>query len=312
MARQNKKPVPKQKSFWKRCVKYRSVILMSLPGMIAVFIFSYIPMYGILIAFQDYNPVEGMFGHNNWVGFKYFKQFLQNPYLFRLIRNTLLLGIYTLLWSFPAPIIFALLMDQLTNAKFKKTVQSISYLPYFISTVVIVGLVKDFCSVDGVINGIREFFGLNAVSFMTDPKYFRTIFIASNLWQGLGWGAIVYLAALSGVDPQLHEAATLDGANRWQRIRYVSWPAIVPTTTIMLILESGKIISSDFTKVLLLYNESTYETADIIGNYVYREGILGGKFEYTTAIGLLTSLFSFILLITANFLSKKISENSLW
>ena len=130
--------------------------------------------------------------------------------------------------------------------------QSISYLPYFISTVVIVGLVKDFCSVDGVINGIREFFGLNAVSFMTDPKYFRTIFIASNIWQGLGWGAIVYLAALSGVDPQLHEAATLDGANRWQRIRYVSWPAIVPTTTIMLILESGKIISSDFTKVLLL------------------------------------------------------------
>ena len=144
------------------------------------------------------------------------------------------------------------------------------------------------------------------------PPARRTIFIASNIWQGLGWGAIVYLAALSGVDPQLHEAATLDGANRWQRIRYVSWPAIVPTTTIMLILESGKIISSDFTKVLLLYNESTYETADIIGTYVYREGILGGKFEYTTAIGLLTSLFSFILLITANFLSKKISENSLW
>ena len=147
---------------------------------------------------------------------------------------------------------------------------------------------------------------------MTDPRYFRTIFIASNIWQGLGWGAIVYLAALSTVDPQLHEAATLDGANRWQRIKYVSWPAIIPTTTIMLILESGKIISSDFTKVLLLYNESTYETADIIGTYVYREGILGGKFEYTTAIGLLTSIISFVLLITANFFSKKISENSLW
>lgn len=223
-----------------------------------------------------------MFGHNNWVGFKYFKQFLQNPYLFRLIRNTLLLGIYTLLWSFPAPIIFALLMDQLTNAKFKKD-RAVHFLSaLLLSTVVIVGLDKDFCSVDGVINGIQvSSSGLNAASFMTDPKYFRTIFIASNIWQGLGWGAIVYLAALSGVDPQLHEAATLDGANRWQRIRYVSWPAIVPTTTIMLILESGKIISSDFTKVLLLYNESTYETADIIGTYVYREGILGGKFEYT-------------------------------
>ena len=301
-----------QKSFWKRCVEYRALILMSLPGLAAVFIFSYIPMYGIVIAFQNYNPVDGMFAMNNWVGLKYFKQFLSNPYLFRLIRNTLLLGIYTLLWSFPAPIIFALLMDQLTSAKFKKAVQSISYMPYFISTVVIVGLVKSFCSVDGVINVIREAFGGQAISFMTDPKYFRTIFIASNIWQGLGWGTIVYLAALSTVDPQLHEAATLDGANRWQRIRYVSWPAIIPTTTIMLILESGKIISSDFTKVLLLYNESTYETADIIGTYVYREGILGGKFEYTTAIGLLTSLLSFVMLLIANFLSKKISDNSLW
>lgn len=301
-----------QKSFWKRCVEYRALILMSLPGLAAVFIFSYIPMYGIVIAFQNYNPVDGMFAMNNWVGLKYFKQFLSNPYLFRLIRNTLLLGIYTLLWSFPAPIIFALLMDQLTSAKFKKAVQSISYMPYFISTVVIVGLVKSFCSVDGVINVIREAFGGQAISFMTDPKYFRTIFIASNIWQGLGWGTIVYLAALSAVDPQLHEAATLDGANRWQRIRYVSWPAIIPTTTIMLILESGKIISSDFTKVLLLYNESTYETADIIGTYVYREGILSGKFEYTTAIGLLTSLLSFVMLLIANFLSKKISDNSLW
>lgn len=311
MKKKQYKVVP-QKSFWKRCVEYRALILMSLPGLAAVFIFSYIPMYGIVIAFQNYNPVDGMFAMNNWVGLKYFKQFLSNPYLFRLIRNTLLLGIYTLLWSFPAPIIFALLMDQLTSAKFKKAVQSISYMPYFISTVVIVGLVKSFCSVDGVINVIREAFGGQAISFMTDPKYFRTIFIASNIWQGLGWGTIVYLAALSAVDPQLHEAATLDGANRWQRIRYVSWPAIIPTTTIMLILESGKIISSDFTKVLLLYNESTYETADIIGTYVYREGILGGKFEYTTAIGLLTSLLSFVMLLIANFLSKKISDNSLW
>lgn len=301
-----------KKSFFRRCLDHKELILMSIPGLVAVFIFSYLPMYGILIAFQNYNPVGGLFGANEWVGLKYFKQFFANPYLFRLIRNTLLLGVYTLLWSFPAPIIFALLMDQLTNSKFKKIVQSISYLPYFISTVVIVGLVINFCGVDGVINSIRGIFGAQEISFMTDPKYFRTIFIASNIWQGLGWGAIVYLAALSTVDPQLHEAATLDGANRWQRIKYVSWPAIIPITTIMLILESGKIISSDFTKVLLLYNESTYETADIIGTYVYREGILGGKFEYTTAIGLLTSIISFVLLITANFFSKKISENSLW
>lgn len=304
--------VKKKKSFWKRCYENKSLILMTVPGLISVFIFSYIPMYGIVIAFQDYNPVDGMFAMDNWVGLKYFRQFIQNPYLFRLIRNTLLLGIYTLLWSFPAPIIFALLMDQLTHNKFKKTVQTISYMPYFISTVVVVGLVKNFCSVDGIINVVRQLFGAEAISFMTNPKYFRTIFIISNIWQNLGWGAIVYLAALSNVDPQLHEAATLDGANRWQRIRYVSWPAILPTVTVMLILESGKIISSDFSKVLLLYSESTYETADIIGTYVYREGILGGRFEYTTAIGLLTSLFAFVLLMTSNFLSKKISNNSLW
>ena len=302
----------KKKSFWKRCIEHRTLILMSLPGLISVFIFSYIPMYGIVIAFQDYNPVEGMFAFHNWVGLKYFRQFLQNPYLFRLIRNTLLLGVYTLLWSFPAPIILALFMDQLTNKRFKKAVQSITYLPYFISTVVIAGLVKDFCGVDGVINVVRGFFGLEGISFMTDPKYFRTIFIASNIWQGLGWGAIVYLAALSNVDPQLHESATIDGANRWQRLRHISWPSILPTVTVMLILESGKIISTDFSKVLLLYNEATYETAEIIGTYVYREGILGGKFEYTTAIGLLTSILSFVLLLTANFLSKKISNNSLW
>lgn len=285
---------------------------MSLPGLISVLIFSYIPMYGIVIAFQDYNPVDGMFAMDNWVGLKYFEQFLKNPYLFRLIRNTLLLGLYTLLWSFPAPIIFALLLDQLTSAKFKKCVQTISYMPYFISTVVVVGLVKNFCSVDGIINFLRGIFGADPISFMTDPAYFRTIFIASGIWQGLGWGAIVYLAALSNVEPQLHEAAILDGANRWQRIRHVSWPAILPTVTVMLILESGKIISSDFSKVLLLYNESTYETADIIGTYVYREGILGGRFEYTTAIGLLTSLIAFILLMTSNFISKKVSDNSLW
>ena len=159
---------------------------------------------------------------------------------------------------------------------------------------------------------IRTMFGAEATSFLTDPKYFRTIFIASNIWQTLGWGAIVYLAALSNVDPQLHEAAEIDGANRWQKIRYISWPAIIPTTSIMLIFESSKILGADFQKVLLLYSEATYETADIIGTYVYREGILGGRFEYTTAIGLLTSIVSFVLLVSANFISKKVSDNSLW
>ena len=291
--------------------KNKSIYFLAIPIVLFYLIFHYKTMYGAVIAFYNYRPAKGISG-SAFVGLDHFVSYFTGPFFWRTLKNTLAISLYNLVFGFTAPIILALMFNEVGNMVFKKVSQTISYLPYFISTVVIVGLVKDFCSVDGVINGIREFFGLNAVSFMTDPKYFRTIFIASNIWQGLGWGTIVYLAALSGVDPQLHEAATLDGANRWQRIRYVSWPAIVPTTTIMLILESGKIISSDFTKVLLLYNESTYETADIIGTYVYREGILGGKFEYTTAIGLLTSLFSFIFLITANFLSKKISDNSLW
>jgi putative aldouronate transport system permease protein len=297
--------------FFRTLFQQRELALMVIPGIIIVFIFNYIPIYGIVIAFQNYNPVAGFFG-SDWVGLKYFTQFFHDPFLGRLLRNTLLLGIYSLLWSFPAPIILALLLDQISVPWYKKTVQSISYLPYFISAVVIIGIVKNFCGIDGVFNQARMLFGADAVSFLTEPKYFRTIFIASGIWQNLGWGSIIYLAALSNVDPQLHEAATIDGANRWQRIRYITWPAIVPTTSIMLIFAVSGILGSDAQKVLLLYSESTYETADIIGTYVYRLGILGGKFEYTTAIGLLTSLVALVLLCIANFASRRLSENSLW
>lgn len=304
-------PGIKKHGFLSRCYQQKALLFMLLPGVLMVFVFSYIPIYGIVIAFQNYNPAEGFFG-SNWVGLKYFKQFLANPYLGRLIKNTLLLGIYSLLWSFPAPIILALLLDQINIPWFKKTVQSISYFPYFISTVVIIGIVRDFCGIDGMFNQIRIAFGSSAVSFLTESQYFRTIFIASGIWQGVGWGTIIYLAALSNVDPQLHEAATIDGANRWQKIRYINWPAILPTTSIMLIFAVSGILGSDFQKVLLLYSEPVYEVSDVIGTYVFREGILGGKFEYTTAIGLLMSLVSFVLLIIANRLSRAFSETSLW
>lgn len=299
------------KSFWERCKKNKALIFMVIPGMVMIFIFNYIPIYGILIAFQDYNPMAGIFG-GDWVGLKYFKQFLTNPYIGRLFKNTLQLGLYSLFWGFPGPIILALLLDQLPYQKYKRVVQSVSYLPHFISMVVVVGIIKNFCGMDGIFNMIRDFFGADKVAFLAEPKYFRTIYVTSGIWQGIGWGSIIYLAALSAVDPQLHEAGAIDGANRWQKIRYITWPSILPTTSIMLIFNISGILGSDFQKILLLYSEATYSTADVINTYVYREGILGGKFEYTTAIGLMMSIISFILLTLANHFSKKVTDTGLW
>lgn len=310
--KQDKKyPQTPQKSFWKRCVSQKALVSMVIPGVVLVFIFSYIPMYGILMSFQKYNPAVGIIG-SEWVGLKYFKMFFENPFAWRLIKNTLLLGLYYLFWSFPFPIILALLLDQLPSQKFKKLVQTVSYFPYFISMVVVVGLLQEFFSVDGVINEIRVALGAAEIPFLTRPAYFRSLYIGSGIWQGIGWGSIIYLAALSNVDPQLYEAALIDGANRWQRVRYISWPTIVPTTTIMLIFAVSGILGNDFQKILLMYNESTYEVADVINTYVYREGIAGGRFEYTTAIGLMMNIVSFILLFVTNKISRTVSENSLW
>lgn len=287
------------------------LILMVLPGMIIVFVFNYIPMYGALMAFQKFDATKGIFG-SEWVGLKYFEMFFSNPLSWRLIKNTVLLGVYSLIFSFPAPIILALLMDQIENIRFKKVVQTISYFPYFISTVVVVGLIKTLFSVEGPINNIIVSLGYNAISFLTLPEYFRSLFIGSGIWQGVGWGTIIYLAALSNVDPQLNEAASIDGANRWQRIWNISLPAIIPTTTVMLIFAVSGILGSDFQKVLLMYSPSTYSTADIISTYVYREGIQGGRYEYSTAIGLLMNMVSALLLVIANKVSRTVSENSLW
>lgn len=297
--------------FLKKMITQRQLILLSIPGILLVFIFSYIPIYGITIAFQDYNPAKGFFG-SEWVGLQYFEMFFKSPFAFRLLKNTFLLGLYSLLWSFPAPIILALLLDQLPYKKFKKIVQTTSYFPYFISSVVIIGMVRDLFGISGAVNGLRGMFGLEALPFLTSPEWYRTLFIGSGIWQGIGWGTIIYLAALSNVDPQLHEAATMDGANRWQRVRFITWPAIIPTTTIMLIFAVSGILGSDFQKALLLYNEATYSVADVIGTYTYRMGIQGGQYEYTTAIGLMMSVVSCALLVIANKGSQLLGESSLW
>jgi ABC-type polysaccharide transport system, permease component len=303
--------VEEKRSFLKECIKQKYLLLMILPGFLIVFIFNYIPIYGILIAFKNYNVAKGVWA-SQWVGMKYFNMFFANPLAFRLFKNTILLGFYSLLWSFPAPIILALLLNENRNTMFKRVVQTISYIPHFISVVVIVGMLSEFTAVDGIFNKIIQVIGFQPFPMMASKELFRTLFIGSGIWQGIGWGTIIYLAAISGVDSTLYDVADIDGANRWQKMLNITWPTIRPTTTILLILNLGGILGADYQKVMLMYNSNVMEVADVIGTYVYREGIQGARFEYTTAIGLFLSVISFVFVYAGNFISRKVSENSLW
>lgn len=289
--------------------KYLYIILI-IP-LLYYLIFHYMPMYGVIIAFKNYNIGNGIWG-SEWVGFKWFEKFLADPYFWKLVRNTLLLNIYGLIWGFPIPIILAVLLNEVTNSRFKKTIQTVSYLPHFISTVVVCGMVVNFLSLDGIINQFLTAFGLEKIQFLMFPEYFRSIFTATGIWQSCGWTSIIYLASLTGVDQEILEAAMIDGANRWQRIRNVTIPSITPTISIMLIMQLGKLMTLGYEKILLLYNGSTYETADIISTYVYRRGILNNDFSYATAVGLFQSVVGVILLLAANKVSKKLSDTSLW
>ncbi len=300
-----------KKNFWLKLWKQRYLFLMVLPGFLVVLVFNYFPMYGITLAFKNYNVVKGILG-SPWVGLRHFKDFFRDPMALRVLKNTLVLGLYSLFWSFPAPIILALLFNEVKSHTFKKFAQSISIFPYFISTVVVAGMLKEFCARDGLFNQIVNFFSGKTIMFLMEPKYFRTIFISSGIWQGVGFSSIIYLAALSGVDPTLYDVAEIDGANRWQKMVNISWPSIKPTTVILLIFALGGILGSDFQKVILLYSPDTYSVADVIGSYVYREGLIGARYEYTTAIGLFMSIISFVILYLANLLSRKVSETSLW
>ncbi|MFC0331885.1 ABC transporter permease [Paenibacillus sepulcri] len=291
--------------------KHRYLYLMVLPGFLTVLIFSYFPMYGITIAFKDFSASKGIMG-SPWIGFKYFNTFFHDPMAFRVLKNTLLLGLYTLLWSFPAPIILALLFNELRNKHFKKIVQTVSYFPHFISVVIVAGMLKDFTARDGLFNHIITYFGGSPIMFLLEPGYFRTIFISSGIWQGVGFGTIIYLAALSGIDPTFYDVAEVDGAGRWKKLVHITWPSIRPTTIILLIFALGGILGTDFQKIILLYSPETYSVADVIGSYVYRQGILGARYEYSTAIGLFMSVISFIILYISNWVSRKASETSLF
>lgn len=285
-------------------------LLMLFP-IIYYIIFCYGPMYGVLIAFKDYKIARGILG-SRWVGFKWFEKFLLDEYFWKLVRNTLLLNIYGLVYGFPIPIILAVLLNEVTNQKFKRVIQTVSYLPHFISTVVICGMLVNFLSMDGLINQLVSALGFKKILFLMDYRYFRTIFTASGIWQSCGWTSIIYLASLTAVDQQIVEAAMIDGANRWQRIIHVTIPAIVPTISTMLIMQIGRLMTLGYEKIILLYNGSTYETADTIATYVYRRGILNADYSYSTAVGLFQSLVGVILLVSANKILKKLSDTSLW
>ena len=268
-------------------------------------------MYGAIIAFKQYAPAKGVLG-SPWVGFDHFVRFFSSHSFWRIFRNTFLISFYSLLFGFPAPIILALLLNELKNEKFKRTVQTISYLPHFISLVVVAGMIKDFTVTDGIINDFIELFGGERVPILQKAELFRPVYIISGIWQEIGWGSIIYLAALSGISQELYEAAMIDGAGRFKQVIHVTIPGIAPTIIIMLILRIGQLMNVGYEKIILLYNPSTYETADVISSYVYRVGLLEFSWSYSAAVGLFNSVVNFILVIAANWVSRRVTETSLW
>lgn len=290
----------------------RLLILMVLPCILYFLIFHYVPMLWNVVAFQDYNVRKGITG-SSWVGLTHFIRFFESPYAFRLIRNTFLLSFMDLIMGFPVPILFALLLNEIKTNWVKRAVQTFSYLPHFISVVVVVGMMKIFLSpTDGIVNLAIAALGGTPVNFFSSAGLFRWLYVFSNIWQNFGWDSIIYFAAISGVNPELYEAAIVDGAGRWKKMFYVTLPCISPTIIVLLIMRIGWLLSVGFEKIILMYNEATYETADVISTYVYRVGLLNSDFSYGTTIGLFNCMVSLVLILAANAFSRKFSDTSLF
>ncbi|MGF7031837.1 putative aldouronate transport system permease protein [Paenibacillus mucilaginosus] len=289
----------------------RVIYLMALPVLLYYGVFEYGPMYGLQIAFKDYSLGDGILG-SPWVGFKHFQEFFESFYFWRLIRNTLLLSLYDLLFGFPAAIGLALLLNELRVQWFKRTIQTVTYLPHFISIVVVVGMMVDFLARDGVVNQLLMLFGMPETAYMREPDWFRFLYVASGIWKEVGWGSIIYLAALAAIDPTLYEAAKVDGAGRWKQALHITIPGIMPTVIILLILKMGTMMTVGSEKVLLMYTPLTFETADVISTFVYRKGILESNYSYTAAVGLFNAVIAFTLLVVSNSLSKRLTDTKLW
>jgi putative aldouronate transport system permease protein len=286
--------------------------LMIVPVLVWYILFCYLPMWGILISFQEFKPLKGFFG-SSWVGLKHYIDFTSGPYFFRLVRNTFLLNIWGLVFGFTTPILLAILLNEVGGTAFKKVVQTVTYMPYFISLVVVCGILRIFLEPNGVITSLfAPFIGGANTSLLTYPEFFRPIYTFSGVWQSMGWNSIIYLAAMASINPELYESAYLDGANRVQRIWHITLPSIMPTIVILLIFAIGGLMASGHEKIILLYNPLTYETADVIASYVYRRGLREASYSYSTAVGLMSTVVNFFFLAFANYMSKKYTETSIW
>lgn len=302
--------IKRNKSYkWKEIL---TMYVMLIPFFLYFILFVYKPMGGLVIAFQDYSLFKGISG-SEWVGFRHFKEFLTTPYFIRTLKNTLVLNIYLLIFSFPLPIVFALLLNEVRHKRLKKTIQTISYMPHFVSTVVVAGIVINLLSPQsGIISILVEKICGERIYFLAQPQYFRTIYIVMNIWQTVGYGSIVYMAALSGIDMELYEAAVVDGANKFKQIWHITIPEIMPTIVTMLIMRIGSILGSSTETVLLLQQPATYDVSDVLGTYVYRRGLIDADYSYSTAVSLFNSFVGLLLVGIANYVSKKTTEVGLW
>ncbi|MDQ6423477.1 ABC transporter permease subunit [Paenibacillus sp. LHD-117] len=302
-----------RKTKWKKIKQYRLLLLMMVPAVIYYITFHYLPMYGVLLAFKDFKILKGIMG-SPWVGLDLFRTIFQDDYFYTVLKNTLIISFYKLLFGFPVPIFFALLLSEVTNAKYKRIVQTVTYLPHFISWVVLAGIFFTFFSLGGPLNTIITLFGGDPVLFLADARYFRSILVITSIFQGFGWGSIIYFAAISNIDPQLYEAAIIDGAGRFKRMFYISIPMLVPIIVIMLILSMSGVLDAGFDQIFNMYNAQVYNVADIIDTYVYRKGIVEMNYSYATAVGLFKSVVALILIFAVNRVVKLIGgkDHALW
>ena len=311
--KKEQKLVPQHKrSFWGNLCYYKEYYLMLIPGILFFLVFCYGPMYGLVIAFQDYYPLKGVTG-SKMVGLKHFRALFTDPFFLSVLKNTIVISFYKLLVCFPAPILLCLALNEISNYRFKKIAQSVSYLPHFVSWVVVSGIIIEFLSPSrGPINILLQNLDMEPIFFVAEPKYFRGVLVLSDLWKSVGWGSIVYLAAVTSVDPTLYEAAEMDGAGRIKKIIHVTIPALAPIITVMFIMESGKILNDSFEQVYNFLTPSTYAVGDVISTFVYRMGIQKMQYSFTTAVDLFKNIISFMLVVMTNYIARKTNDYALW
>ncbi len=312
---QTKNPIGENKSYFGQVAqelkRNRSMYLLIIPVLVYYFLFCYVPMYGIIMAFQNYKPELGIL-HSQFVGLRHFKDFFMGGYFWRLIGNTLTISFTSLVFGFPMPIILALMLNEMQTKWLKRGIQTVTYMPHFISVVVIVGILKEFTAADGLIGQMYTHLTGNDVAMLSNPDCFVPIYVLSNIWEGAGWDSIIYLAALAGIDTQLYEACKIDGGGRVRQLFTVTLPGILPTIIVLLILRLGGILNVGYEKIILMYSPTTYKTADVISTYVYRKGLQEVNWSYGTAVGLFNSGVNIIFLIATNYISRRTSETSLW